>query len=92
MTPEHKQQVAINGLLEGKVLPLSILSRSTFVGHVERHISSVSFEPNYVVMNGDQLSHSSPISRGGAYAIQVNVAERLARRCSLSLRDLGGSF
>lgn len=55
-TPEYERQVAINGLLGGKVLAIFTASPTTFAQQIEEHIFAAGFEPNNVAMTEDQLS------------------------------------
>jgi hypothetical protein len=55
-TPEYDRQVAINGLLGGKVLACFTETQTKFVQQIEEHVFAAGFEPNNVVMSKDQLS------------------------------------
>jgi hypothetical protein len=55
-TPKYERQVAINGLLGGKVLACFTAKQTEFAKHIEEHIFAGGFEPNNVKMSEDQLS------------------------------------
>lgn len=55
-TPEYNRQVAVNGLLGGKVLACFTAAQTEFVQQIEEHIFATGFESNNVVMSKDQLS------------------------------------
>jgi len=55
-TPEYNRQVAINGLLGGKVLACFTATQTRFTLQIEEYILAAGFEPNNVAMSEYQLS------------------------------------
>lgn len=55
-TPEYERQVAINGLLGGKVLALFTATKSRWAADIDNYISAAGFEPNDVILTEDAMA------------------------------------
>jgi hypothetical protein len=55
-TPEYLRQVAINGLLGGKVLALFAPNGSQSGSEIEKHIIDAGFEPNIVLLTSEAIA------------------------------------